>query len=185
MADITRWPRLACAALVLAAVTAACDTTPQYAPSLPPAAGFRVDDGVLKLWTGTPCAGVTGLRLIFDSGTAESTDQLWTAPRPGVLVERMNLVRIAGEIPADFDAPLQVRKPLPLDYDWTEADSLSFTVDGPKAYGARVDVAQVLRESAQHPSGSYLFGRRGWMDAADVGRENRKSFLTVCTPDPR
>lgn len=178
-----RWPQVACAAVLVAAVTAACDTKAQFAPSLPPAAGFRVDDGVLKLWTGTPCDGVTGLTLIFDSGTKESTEQRWTAPPPGVPVERMDLLRTAGGSAAA--GPLQVQKPLPADYDWTKAGSLNFSVDGPEAYGARVDLGQVLRESAQHPSGSYLFGPRGWMDAADVQRENQKSFLTVCTPDPK
>jgi hypothetical protein len=185
MADIIRWPHVACAALLVVAVTAACHTKAQFAPSLPPAAGFRVGDGVLKLWTGTPCHGVTGLRLIFDAGTQESTEQVWTAPPPGVLVERMDLLRTAGGSAPDTGGPLQVQKPLPADYDWTKAGSINFSVDGPKAYGARVDVAQVLRESDQHPSGSYLFGQRGWMDASDVQRENRKSFLTVCTPDPK
>ncbi|MEV4622743.1 hypothetical protein AB0J74_29020 [Asanoa sp. NPDC049573] len=182
MADIARWLRVACAALLVATVTGGCDTKAQFAPSLPPAAGFRVDDGVLKLWTGTPCAGVTGLRLIFDSGTQKSTEQVWTAPRPGVVLERMDLLSTDGPSPG---GPLQVQKPLPADYDWTKAGSINFSVDGPKAFGARVDVAQVLRESAQHPSGSYLFGQRGWMDASDVQRENTKSFLTVCTPDPQ
>jgi hypothetical protein len=184
MAGISRRLRVACAALLVATVTAACDTKSQFEPSLPPAAGFRVDDGVLKLWTGTPCSGVTGLRLIFDSGTQNSTEQVWTAPQPGVTVERMDLLTTAGGSSPDTDEPLQVQKPLPADYDWTKASAINFSVDGPKAFGARVDVAQVLRESAQHPSGSYLFGQIGWMDASDVQRENKKSFLTVCTPDP-
>ena len=151
MADIARWPRVACAALLVAAVTVACDTEAQYAPSLPAAAGFRVDDGVLKLWTGTPCQGVTGLTLIFDSGTRESTEQVWTAPQPGVLVERMDLLRTARGSPPDTAGPLQVQKPLPADYDWTKAGSIAFSVDGPKAYGARVDVAQVLRRVGPAP----------------------------------
>ncbi|MDQ3579405.1 MAG: hypothetical protein M3443_17785, partial [Actinomycetota bacterium] len=160
-------------------------TKAPYAPSLPPAAGFRVDDGVLKLWTGTPCDGVTGLRLTFDSGTQESTGQLWTAPQPGVRVERMDLLRTDGSLSPDTDNPLQVKELLPADYDWTKAGSLAFSVDGPQAYGAKVNVARVLGESAQHPPESYLFGQRGWMDASDVQRENQKSFLTVCTPDPK
>jgi hypothetical protein len=180
MADITRWPVIACVALLVASATAACDTEAQYAPSLPPAAGFRVDDGVLKLWTGTPCRGVTGMTLIFDSGTAKSTEQVWSAPRPGVSVERMDLL---GSTPDSAD-PLQVETPLPADYDWTKAGSIVFYVDGPKANGARVDVDRVLTESARHPSGSYLFGQTGWLDASDVRRENQKSFLTICTPDP-
>jgi hypothetical protein len=96
----------------------------------------------------------------------------------------MDLLRAAGGSSPDTGGPLRVRTPLPTDYDWTRADSLTFTVDGPKAYGARVDIGRVLRESAQHPPESYLFGQRGWMDAAEVRRENRKSFLTVCTADP-
>jgi len=184
MADITRVSRVACAALLVAAVTAACDTKAQFAPSLPPEAGFRVDDGVLKLWTGTPCEGVVRLRLTFDSGTRQSTEQVWTAPQPGVRVERLDLLRTAGGSSPDAGGPFQVETPLPADYDWTKAGSIAVTVDGPKANGAKADVAQVLRESAQHPPGSYLFGRSGWMDAAAVQRENRKSFLTVCTPDP-
>jgi hypothetical protein len=184
MADIARWPLVACVALLVASATAACDTEAQYAPSLPPAAGFRVDDGVLKLWTGTPCRGVTGMRLIFDSGTEKSTQQVWSAPRPGVSLERMDLLETAQGSAPDSGGPLQVEKSLPEDYDWTKAASIHFSVDGPRAYGARVDVDTVLTESAQHPSQSYLFGQTGWMDASDVRRENRKSFLTICTPDP-
>jgi hypothetical protein len=33
--------------------------------------------------------------LIFDSGTDGSTEQVWTAPQPGVLVERMDLLSTA------------------------------------------------------------------------------------------
>ena len=183
MADTNKWSRIACAAILVTALTAACDTEAPFAPSLPTAAGFRVDNGVLKLWTGTPCTGVTGMRLTFDSGTQKSTEQVWTAPQPGVQVERFDLLGPAGGSAPATDG-LQIQKPLPPGYDWTKAQSISFTVDGPKAYSARADVAQVLRESAEHPSASYLFGKRGWMEAADVQRENQKSFLTICTPDP-
>jgi hypothetical protein len=184
MADIASWPRVVCAALLVTSAAAACDTEAQFAPSLPPAAGFRVDDGVLKLWTGTPCGGVTGVTLIFDSGTSTSAQQVWSAPQPGVSLERMDLLTTVQGSSPDGAEPLQVKKPLPTDYDWTKADSIVFSVDGPTAYGARVDVDQVLSESAQHPSESYLFGQTGWLDASDVQRENKKSFLTVCTPDP-
>jgi hypothetical protein len=121
--------------------------------------------------------------LIFDVGSSQSTEQRWTA-QLGVLVERMDLLRTAGGPSPDTGGGLQVQKPLAAGYDWTKAGWLNFSVDGPKANGARVDVAQVLHESAQHPSGTYLFGQRGCMDASDVQRENKKSFLTVCTPDP-
>jgi hypothetical protein len=179
----TRWLRVACA-VVAATMTAACDTDAQFAPSLPAAAGFRVDAGVLKLWTGTPCSGVTGLTITFDSGTKQSTQQVWTAPPPGVQLERMDLVSSPGGAAPDTGGALRVQKPLPTGYDWTKAATLVFYLNGPKANGAGVDVAQVLRESAGHPPGSYLFGDRGWMDAPEVQRENKTSFLTVCTPDP-
>ncbi|GAA3034456.1 hypothetical protein [Actinokineospora globicatena] len=182
MADIARWPHVVGAALLVAALTTACDTKAQYEPSLPPAAGFRVDDGILKLWTGTPCQGVTGVTLIFDSGTSKSKQVVWAAPPPGVPLERMDLLDITGG--SSPDGALEVRVPLPTDYDWTKAESINFSVDGPRANGARVDVHRVLRESAQHPPSSYLFGQRGWLDPTDVQRENQKSFLTVCTPDP-
>jgi hypothetical protein len=184
MADTTRRLGVACAALLMALVTAACDTRSPYEPSLPPAAGFRVDDGVLKLWTGTPCAGVTGLTVTFDVGTADSAAQVWSAPQPGVPVERMDLLTTPGRPALDTDGPLQVRQPLPPGYDWTTADWINVAVDGPKSFGARVDLARVLRESARQPAGSYLFGQQGWLDATAVQRENGKSFLTVCTPDP-
>jgi hypothetical protein len=184
MADIIRRLRIACAALLAATVIAACDTESQFEPSLPPAAGFRVDDGILKLWTGTPCPGVIRLTLIFDTGTSDSAEQVWTAPKPGVTVERLDLLSTAAGSTPDTGGPLQVQKPLPAGYDWTTAEALNLSVDGPTANGARVDVGQVLRESAQHPPDSYLFGQRGWMDASDVQRENQKSFLTICTPDP-
>jgi hypothetical protein len=176
--------RLAGAALLLVPVLAACETGPRLEPSLPVAAGFRVDGGVLKLWTGTPCQGVIGLRMTFDSGTSRSTEQVWAGPEPGVPLERMDLLTTAGGPPAATDGPLPVRKPLPAEYDWTGADSINFAVDGPEAFGTRLKVAPILHESAQHPFGSYFFGPSGWMDASDVQRENTKSFLTICTPDP-
>jgi hypothetical protein len=183
MVDIARWTRLAGVALLVAVLTGACDTKAQFAPSLPTAAGFRVDGGVLKLWTGTPCAGVHRVTLIFDTGTARSATLEWAAPQPGVALERMDLLRTTGApVPG---AGLEPAEPPPAGYDWTTAEWLNFSVDGPQSWGARVDVARVLRESPQHPAGSYLFGDRGWMEPSDVQRENGKSFLTVCTPDPK
>lgn len=167
---------------------ATCDTKSRIEPSLPPAAGFRVDDGVLKLWPGTPCSGVIRLTLIFDVGTTRGAEQVWIAPRPGATVERMDLLTTAKGSSPDTGGPLQVQQPLPADYDWTKADSLNFSVHGPKAFGARIDVAQVLRESPARPPESYLFSPRGWMDPSDVQRENQKlarlwEDVIALTPD--
>jgi hypothetical protein len=197
-------PALLVAALTaLAPLVAACETKAQFAPSLPPAAGFRVDDGVLKFWTGTPCEGVTRLVMTFQAGSGDGTQE-WTAPRPGVRLERLDLVSTGdgsssgtstgttAAVPGDAAASaaagdgLQVSRPLPAGYDWTKAGSINFYLNGPAtAWGAGVDVARVLRESPQHPADSFLFGERGWMDAATVQRENGRSFITVCTPDPK
>ena len=169
MADIVSRLRVACAALLVAAVAAACDTKAPFAPSLPPAAGFRIGDGVLKLWTGTPCHGVTGLRLIFDSGTQKSTEQRWTAPPPGVLVERMDLLSTAGGSAPDTGGPLQVQKPLPADYDWTKAGSITFSVDGPKAYGARAD------SRSTRPGATCSASAAGWTPRTSNGRTRSRS----------
>lgn len=183
MADIRRRLGVVVAALLAATMAVACDTKAPFAPSLPAVAGFRVDDGVLKLWTGTPCEGVIRLTVLFDAGTSKRTEQVWTAPPPGVRLEYMDLLTTAGASPP-ADGPLEVEKPLPAGYDWTKAATLHLMVDGPTAFGALVDVARVLRESADHPSDTYLFGEIGWLNAADIQRENQKSLLTICTPDP-
>ena len=183
MADMRRRLGVVVTGLLAATMAVACDTKAPFAPSLPAVAGFRVDDGVLKLWTGTPCEGVTRLTLLFDSGTSKSTEQVWTAPPPGVRLEYMDLLTTAGGSPP-ADWPLEVQKPLPAGYDWAKAASPILFVSGPTAFGAWVDVARVLSESAKHPSDSYLFGELGWLNAADVHRENQKSLLTICTPDP-
>jgi len=184
MVDMRVWSRVAGPALLVVALTGACRTTAQFAPSVPAEAGFRVEGGVLKVWTGTPCNGVFRERLTFDVGTHESTDVEWGAPRPGVLFERMDLLKITGEPVTEPRVDLHLEQPPPTGYDWTKAEALNFAVDGPSAWGSRVDVARVLRESPQHPAGSYLFGAIGWKDPADVGRENGRSFITICTPDP-
>jgi hypothetical protein len=183
MAGIRRRLGVVVTALLAATMAVACDTKAPFAPSLPAVAGFRVDDGVLKLWTGTPCEGVTRVWVLFDAGTTKGAEQIWTAPPPGVRLEYMDLLTTAGETPPT-NGPLEVETPLPADYDWTKAATLHLMVYGPTAFGALVDVRRVLRESADHPSDTYLFGHLGWMNAADIQRENQKSLLTICTPDP-
>ncbi|GAA1644997.1 hypothetical protein [Actinoplanes couchii] len=175
MADITRRLRSAFAALLVAVSATACETGSQLTPPLPPAVGFRVDDGVLKLWTGTPCEGVFGMTLTFDVGTSTSTEQTWTAPKPGVRLDRMNL------LPTDPGSDWQIEDPLPAGYDWTTAQWLNFAVQGPESWGARTEVAKIIGESPEHPPESYLFGANGWMNAAEVQQENGKSFMTICS----
>lgn len=79
--------------------------------------------------------------------------------------------------------PLRVEERLAAKYDWTKAEAITLYMNGPSTmHGVRVDVQQVLRESPEHPAGTYLFGEASWMDASEVQRENGKSFLTPCTP---
>ena len=99
--------------------------------------------------------------MIFDTGTTDSAEQIWTAPEPGVTVERMDLLTNPAGLSPDTGKPRWVQEPLPAGYDWTRAEALKLSVDDRTALGARVDVGQVLRESAQHLSDSFLFGQRG------------------------
>jgi hypothetical protein len=185
MADIERRTRLAVAALLVAALTGACQTKSQYAPSVPAEAGFRVENGVLKLWTGTPCNGVYGMTVYFDTDGQKSVRLEWRAPKPGVVLERMDLLKTAAEPASDTDAGLQLENPPPAGFDWTKANTLTLGLNGPTtSWGSVVDVVRLLRESPQHPAGSYLFGAIGWKDITDVQRENGRSFITICTPDP-
>jgi hypothetical protein len=50
--------------------------------------------------------------------------------------------------------------------------------------GTSVDLAEVLRGSAQHPDGTYWFQDVGWLDQAAVADKNGKTFLATCTPEP-
>lgn len=80
-------------ALLSVLAESGCD--PLGRPSLDPSFGIRVTDGEVRIWTGSPCSGTTGVDLTFDmSQDSEATLQLRTpatAPKqagpPGVTVE--------------------------------------------------------------------------------------------------
>ncbi|KAA1420142.1 hypothetical protein FE697_018990 [Mumia zhuanghuii] len=154
-----------------------CDDEAQFAPSLPSAAGYRDDGGALRIWTGTPCEGVTRVALTFAGPGDERARLVLRAPSPGVTVEHLD--------PAAPDAAFEPEESLPDGYDWRTADTISLVIDGAEpAWGSVVGVDQVVVESPDHPEDSFLFDDLGWKDPTAVDAENGTSFLTVCTPDP-
>lgn len=149
--------------------------------------GIRLVDGDLKIWTGSPCEGVTEINLIFTAPPDDRTElQLYTPTvgrgfTPGVEVEYVSL---GGPHPG-----LKVSKALPPDFDWRAANRLSIHVGGPPvARGADVDfppiVAEITEHSAEHSEDTYFFPGLGWLDPAEVAARDGREFLTLCTPDP-
>jgi hypothetical protein len=149
--------------------------------------GIRLVDGDLKIWTGSPCEGVTEINLIFTAPPDDRTElQLYTPTAgrgftPGVEVEYVSL---GGPHPG-----LQVSKALPPDFDWRAANRLSIHVGGPPvARGADIDfppiVAEITEHSSEHSEDTFFFPGLGWLDPAEVAAGDGREFLTLCTPDP-
>ena len=171
---------------VLAAmgVLAAChsgndfDPPAQFAPSLRPAFGARVDDGQLRIWTGSPCVGVTRLAVVFDLAEQDTAQSVLTSTaKMGATVDRFTV----GTAPAG----MSVKTPLPAGYDWQSATSATLTLSGPPAtWGSKVQLAEVKSGSATHPDDTYYFQDVGWLDAAQVKQQDGTSFLATCTADP-
>lgn len=152
--------------------------------SLPMVYGARVTDGKLKIWTGTPCAGTTSVRigLISDAGTVETDMGTPTYPgrlTPGVAVDHLTV----GEAPPG----MTVYEPLPAGAEWRNADTLRLNLTGPdKSPGGQItmDLSTVKSESAQHDPDTYWFPEVGWLGPDQVAEQNGRTFLTLCTPDP-
>lgn len=150
----------------------------QFAPSLRPAFGARVDDGQLKIWTGSTCTGVTRLAILFDfpsKGNPQS--ELTSTSTSGATVDRFTV----GTAPAG----MKVKTPLPTGYDWQSAKTATLTLSGPPAtWGSNVQLAEVKNGSASHPQDTYYFQGVGWLDQTQVSQQDGKTFLATCTPDP-
>lgn len=149
-----------------------------WAPSLPPAAGLRVDaDNSLRLWTGTSCHQVTRVVATFEGGDNERAQLVLVAPEPGITIERLDL----GDPPDE----LTVQTALPAGFDWHSSKNVRIQVDGADpSWGSITAVDAIVSGSAEHPPTHYLFGKNGWKDEAAVQRDNGRTFLAICTPDP-
>lgn len=151
------------------------DPDAQFAPSLRPAFGARVDGDRLQIWTGRPCRDVTRVMLTYRFADRDSIPVLLSAP--GTTVERFDAGSGAG--------PLAVQDPLAPGIDWQEAESVSMVLDGPDFHqGSFVDLDVVAEGSPEHDADTYWFQDVGWLDPDAVGEKDGKSFLTTCTPDP-
>lgn len=173
--------RLSAAACVVTAavLVAACD--PLGRPSLEPAFGARDDGGRLAIWTGSVCHDVISLGLTFDpNDQAKRAELEMTAPNgAGVDVERFTL----GEpVPG-----LQVTKPLPAGFDWRSAGSVRISVVGggeKGGWGSTTQIADVVKDSPEHPDDTYYFQHVGWLNPAEVAAQDGKTFLATCTDSP-
>lgn len=183
----------AIAAIIAAAFgLAGCDRPVlenQFETSLPSAyAGFRITDGKLNIWTGSPCVGTTMVDLKFrpyqGGGTAElqlSTPTYDEGLTPGVQFEFLTL---GGPYPG-----FTVTRELPTDFDWRTAQELILQVGGPAAArGTNYDFAKIAGEitarSADYPDDAFWFPGAGWLNTAEVAQKDGAEFLAMCTPDP-
>lgn len=174
-------------ALISALVLAGCGPLAPENPmeaSLPMVYGARVTDGKLKIWTGTPCAGTTSVRIGLASGAGDVETVMGTPTYPGRLTPGVQVDQLTvGEVPPG----MTVNEPLPAGFDWSDADTLRLNLGGPKrSPGGQVtlDLETVKNESAQHDPDTYWFPEVGWLGPDQVAEQNGKTFLTLCTPDP-
>lgn len=174
-----RRPALCVAAVVaaLVPVVGACDTDPPFAPPLPSAAGYREVGGALRIWTGTPCTGVTRVAVTYTMPDDSRERLVLTAPPPGVTLEHLDVARPGARFTVE-ERPSAA-------FDWRDAEQASLVIDATEpAWGSVVDLADVVDGSAEHDPQTYLFDDLGWKSPADVAAQNAESFLTVCTPAP-
>jgi hypothetical protein len=164
--------------LAVVAVLVACD--PLGRPSLESAFGARVLDGKLYIWTGAPCHDVVEFGLTFDDNKQDSrAELLMNAPNDvGVDLEHFTL---GDQVPG-----LKLTKPLPPNFDWRKAESVRITVHGKVTggWGTTTELAEVIKGSPEHPDDTYLFQGIGWLNPEEVAKQDGKTFLTTCTPDP-
>lgn len=178
-------------AFVVLVGVAGCDGSARehrFGESLPRMFGVRVTDGKLRIWTGSPCPGTSDVSFIFNREGANTAELRLNppsveigrnaAPRPGVEAEYFT---VGGPYPG-FD----VTEPLPAGFDALDAKTLFFAIDGPPDVGGgtELDLAEVIKGSAQHPDDTFWFRGVGWLNPAEVAAADGKKFLALCTPDP-
>ena len=83
---------------------------------------------------------------------------------------------------------LEVTGPLPLDFDWRNAESARISVRGSGetgGWGSTTQLAEVIKGSAEHPDDTYWFHGVGWLNPAQVTEQDGKTFLATCTDSPQ
>jgi hypothetical protein len=165
---------------VLVALVSACQSndweqTAPFAPSERPAFGARVTDGNLRIWTGSPCVGITAFSLYF--GPDDTELELRAPQNAPFELERLT---VGQPYPG-----LQVSRPLPPNFDWRAADTVRISVYGGEGgWGSTAQIAEVIKGSASHPDDTYFFQDVGWLNPAQVAEQDGKTFLATCTDDP-
>lgn len=158
------------------------DPDAQFAPSLRPVVGVRVDDGEVRLWLGRACEGVTGVRAVLETDGGADARFAATAPDPGVRLLRMRLTDDGRDVRTR--SGLEVIEPLPADFEVGTADELVLSLAGATAWGTRTELRDVVEGSPKHDPDTYYFDQIGWLGPEQVADRDGEDFLTPCTPDP-
>ncbi|WKG02293.1 hypothetical protein [Mycolicibacterium sp. HK-90] len=188
--------RLFCvlAGVGLAMALAGCESYHGKSPfetTLPSAKfGLRVNDGQLRLWTGSPCEGTTQVVLRLDTHGSGADEVRLNTPSymdedgltPGVEFEYFTL---GGPHPGFI-----VKESLRPGFDWREAEFLDLEIAGPpyaRGIGAlrfAPIASEIIRNSVEHPEDTYYFHGLGWLNPDEVAAKDGKEFVALCTPDP-
>ena len=143
--------------------------------SLPPVFGARVTDGQLRLWTGTPCEGLSEVSVTFSPGNG----RLILEPPAGRVAD-VEYLTVDGANPG-----LNVTEALPAGFDWRTFETVLLIVDATEGAGSTpTNIAEIIAGSDDHPDDTFYFQGIGWLNPAQVAEQNEKSLLTVCTADP-
>ncbi|OBC16670.1 hypothetical protein A5784_25850 [Mycobacterium sp. 852013-50091_SCH5140682] len=156
---------------------ALCTPDPEYKPSAPTVFGVRETDGLLRIWTGSPCPGTREAVVTFEPSGIELV--LNSRNPVGIDFQRYTV----GEPLADMD----ISRALPTDFDWTGQRELQLNVSraDPDTGPQRADLGVVRAESASHPEDTYWFQGIGWLNPTQVAEQDGKTFLATCTRDPK
>ncbi|GAS86865.1 hypothetical protein [Mycolicibacterium brisbanense] len=156
---------------------ALCTPDPAYKPSVPTVFGVRETDGLLRIWTGSPCPGTTKAVVTFEPSGIELV--LTARDAAGSDFQRYTV----GDPIPDMD----VSRALPKDFDWTQQRELQLNVSRaePDTGPQRADLGVVRAESASHPADTYWFQGIGWLNPTQVAEQDGKTFLATCTREPK
>lgn len=136
--------------------------------------GVRVTDGRLRLWSGR-CRDVYSVAVIFTPDRSQpgqvETEMLGTGPSD------FTELTVGEPVPG-----LDVRKPLPADYDWRTARGLTLTIRKDTIpHGSHItSLDEVFARSERYPPDTFWFEGVGWLDAEQIARFDGERFYGLC-----
>lgn len=154
-----------------------CTKDPADEPELPETFGARVTDGTLRIRTGTPCDETNGVSVFFRPPDPTRRDVEFAVSIPH------------GAEPVDFDhltlgeAPpgMAIDKPLPDGFDWRTMESVRLFIARPGYHrDTRVNLAEVIAGSPDHPDDTYYFQDVGWLNPEQAAEQAGETYLSAC-----